>query len=141
MGQFLRDGGLQLLEKNALSWGSVRRSAYIFAEITIRKSQFDTLTPQELSSVREIAEQKRKSKLEDAKTAVLEEMRDKLSAIGLTLKDVLPNQRPRKSKSTIRVKYRSPDGETWSGRGHAPLWLRQLELQGHKREEYAVTEE
>jgi DNA-binding protein H-NS len=141
MGQFLRDGGLQLLEKNALSWGSVHRSAYIFAEITIRKSQFDTLTPQELSSVREIAEQKRKSKLEDAKTAVLEEMRDKLSAIGLTLKDVLPNQRPRKSKSTIRVKYRSPDGETWSGRGHAPLWLRQLELQGHKREEYAVTEE
>ena len=25
-------------------------------------------------------------------------------------------------------------------RGHAPLWLRQLELQGHSREEFSVTE-
>jgi hypothetical protein len=25
-------------------------------------------------------------------------------------------------------------------RGHAPLWLRQLELQGHKRDEFAVSE-
>ncbi len=100
----------------------------------------DTLTPQELSSIRDVAEQKRKSKLADAKAAVLEEMRGKLSELGLSLKDVLPNQRPRKSKSVPPVKYRSPNGETWSGRGHAPLWLRQLELQGHKREEYAVSE-
>ena len=51
-----------------------------------------------------------------------------------------PARRTRKSKPAVQVKYRSPDGETWSGRGHAPLWLRQLELQGHSREEYAVTE-
>jgi len=100
----------------------------------------DTLTPPELSTIRDVVEQKRKTRLEDAKAAVLDEMRDKLSAIGLTLKDVLPNQRQRKSKTAPPVKYRSPDGETWSGRGHAPLWLRQLELQGHNREEYAVTE-
>ena len=100
----------------------------------------DTLTPQELSSIRDVAEQKKKIKLEDAKAAILDEMRDKLNGLGLSLKDVLPNQRPRKSKSVPPVKYRSPDGETWSGRGHAPLWLRQLELQGHKREEYAVSE-
>ena len=100
----------------------------------------DTLTPPELSTIRDVVEQKRKTRLEDAKAAVLDEMRDKLSAIGLTLKDVLPNQRQRKSKTAPPVKYRSPDGETWSGRGHAPLWLRQLELQGHKREEYAVSE-
>ena len=43
-------------------------------------------------------------------------------------------------RSVLRIKYRSPDGETWSGRGHTPLWLRQLELQGHNRAEYKVTE-
>ena len=101
---------------------------------------FNTLTPQELSRVRDTAEQKRKNKLEDAKAAVLEEMQGKLNELGLTLKDVFPQQKARKSKTAPPVKYRSPDGETWSGRGHAPLWLRQLELQGHSREEYAITE-
>ena len=101
---------------------------------------FATLTPQELLTIRDLAEKQRQSKIVEAKAAVLEEMKGKLSALGLTLNDVVPTRRPRKSKQDLKVKYRSPDGETWSGRGHAPLWLRQLELQGHKREEYAVTE-
>ena len=99
-----------------------------------------TLTPQELLSVRDLAEKTRENKLAEAKAAVLEEMKGKLSALGLTLNDVVPTRRYRKSKRSVSVKYRSPDGETWSGRGHAPLWLRQLELQGHSREEYAVSE-
>ena len=101
---------------------------------------FATLSPQELLSVRDLAEKTRESKLVEAKAAVLEEMKGKLSALGLTLNDVVPTRRTtRKSKPSVSVKYRSPDGETWSGRGHAPLWLRQLELQGHNREEYAVS--
>jgi DNA-binding protein H-NS len=100
-----------------------------------------TLTPQELQTVRDLAEKTRENKLSEAKAAVLEEMKGKLSALGLTLNDVVPSRRPRKSKQAVAVKFRSPDGETWSGRGHAPLWLRQLELQGHKREEYTVSEE
>ena len=101
---------------------------------------FGTFTPQELLTIRDLAEKQRESKLAQAKAAVLEEMKGKLSDLGLTLNDVLPARRTRKSKPSVSVKYRSPDGETWSGRGHVPLWLRQLELQGHNREEYAVTE-
>ena len=101
---------------------------------------FATLTPPELLTIRDLAEKQRQTKLTEAKAAVLEEMKGKLSALGLTLNDVVPTRRPRKNKSSVSVKYRSPDGETWSGRGHAPLWLRQLELQGHSREEYAVSE-
>jgi DNA-binding protein H-NS len=100
----------------------------------------ETLSPQELLTLRDQIERRRQRKLEEAKSAVLEEMKGRLSELGLTLNDVVPARRPRKSKPAVSVKYRSPDGETWSGRGHAPLWLRQLELQGHNREEYAVTE-
>jgi DNA-binding protein H-NS len=100
---------------------------------------FETLTPQELLTIRDLAEKQKQRRLTEAKAAVLEEMKGKLSALGLTLNDVIPTKRNRKSNPSVRVKYRSPDGETWSGRGHAPFWLRQLELQGHKREEYAVT--
>ena len=101
---------------------------------------FETLSPQELLTIRDLAEKQRQSKIVEAKAAVLEEMKGKLSALGLSLNDVVPTRRPRKNKPPVSVKYRSPDGETWSGRGHAPLWLRQLELQGHKREEFSVTE-
>jgi DNA-binding protein H-NS len=101
----------------------------------------ETLSPQELLTLRDQIERRRQGKLEEAKSAVIEEMKGKLSALGLSLNDVMPTKRTtRKTKSSVGIKYRSPDGETWSGRGHAPLWLRQLELQGHNREEYAVTE-
>ena len=97
------------------------------------------LPPQELHTIRDLPEQTRQRKLAEAKAALLEEVRGKASELGLTLNDVFPTRRQRKSKQDVKVKYRSPDGETWSGRGHAPLWLRQLELQGHNREEYAVS--
>jgi len=100
----------------------------------------ETLSPQELLTLRDQIERRRQRKLEEAKSAVLEEMKGRLSELGLTLNDVVPARRARKSKPPVSVKYRSPDGETWSGRGHAPLWLRQLELQGRKREEFIVTE-
>jgi DNA-binding protein H-NS len=110
--------------------------------INLIKELCDTLTPQELRTIADLAEQTRVKKLEDAKTALLEEMRGKVSELGLTLQDFLPAKRVRKNmaKAQVQVKYRSPEGETWSGRGHAPLWMRQLELQGHKREEFRVTE-
>ena len=45
----------------------------------------DTLTVQELGTIRDLAERKRVAKLEEAKSAVLEEMKGKLSELGLTL--------------------------------------------------------
>jgi DNA-binding protein H-NS len=108
--------------------------------INLIKEICDSLTPQELHTIRDLPEQMRQRKLADAKAALLEEMKGKASELGLTLNDVFPTRRQRKSKPSVSVKYRSPDGETWSGRGHAPLWLRQLELQGRKREEFIVTE-
>jgi DNA-binding protein H-NS len=34
------------------------------------------------------------------------------------------------------VKYRGPNGETWTGRGLAPKWLEKLEAAGHDRKEF-----
>lgn len=103
---------------------------------------FETFTPQELHAIRNLAERQRQRKLKDAKAALLEEMRGKANELGLSLTDVFPTRRGRKTmvKAQVQVKYRSPDGQTWTGRGHAPLWLRTLELQGHNREEFRVAE-
>jgi DNA-binding protein H-NS len=73
---------------------------------------------------------------------VIEKMRAELEQAGIdpdAINVSFGRKRARKDRgSTLPPKYRSPEGETWSGRGHAPLWIRQLELQGHSREEYAT---
>src|SRR5215213_4645270 len=50
----------------------------------------DHMTVAELTALRDAAEAKRREKLGDAKTAVLEETRAKLAELGLTLEAVLP---------------------------------------------------
>ncbi|MBK8113449.1 MAG: H-NS histone family protein [Candidatus Accumulibacter sp.] len=39
------------------------------------------------------------------------------------------------------VKYRGPNGETWSGRGRAPGWIRAAEQIGGSRKTFMVTQE
>jgi DNA-binding protein H-NS len=38
----------------------------------------------------------------------------------------------------VAIKYRGPQGETWTGRGLAPRWLTALESKGKKREKFLV---
>ena len=109
----------------------------------------DTLTAQELGVVRENADKKRQSKLKDARSAFLTEVREKAQQLDLSLEDVLEmdNQsrsqpkRQRRERGPIQVKYRGPEGEEWSGRGRAPRWLKNLEAAEHNRDEYLVQPE
>jgi DNA-binding protein H-NS len=100
----------------------------------------ETLSAQELRTIRDNAEQGRQSKLKEAKTSVIAEMKQKFGELDLTLEEVLEMEGNKRSKrsstSPIKAKYRSPEGDTWSGRGRIPVWLKKLEEQGHKREEY-----
>jgi DNA-binding protein H-NS len=41
----------------------------------------------------------------------------------------------------VAAKYRSPQGETWSGRGRAPKWLQVAEAEGHSRDEFLISEQ
>jgi DNA-binding protein H-NS len=106
----------------------------------------DNLPPQDLVRVRELAEAKRLEKLEEAKNAVIAEMRGKLEGLGLTLDDVIPprtekreTRRPKRNARRAQlVKYRGTNGEAWSGRGRVPQWLQALEEAGHNRDEFLV---
>ena len=104
----------------------------------------DTLPAGNLREIRDIAEEKRQGKLEDTKQLVIDKMRSELSQAGIdpdAINVSFGRKRARRdSGSTLPPKYSSPDGETWSGRGVSPAWLRELEAQGHDREEYRVEE-
>jgi DNA-binding protein H-NS len=97
------------------------------------------LSVAELRTVRVLAGKKQKEKLEETRNTVLAEVEGRVKALGLSMKDVFPLHKPG-TKAPLPVKYRSPAGDTWSGRGHTPTWLRTLEEAGHTREEFRVTE-
>ncbi|MCM8596351.1 H-NS histone family protein [Accumulibacter sp.] len=43
-----------------------------------------------------------------------------------------------KARTAVAIKYRGPNGESWSGRGKAPNWLTSLEASGRTRDEFLV---
>lgn len=43
-----------------------------------------------------------------------------------------------KPRPPVPVRYRGPNGETWTGRGRTPRWLAALEQQGASRESFRL---
>ncbi len=43
-----------------------------------------------------------------------------------------------KTRTPVAVKYRGPNGETWSGRGKAPNWLTSLVAHGRDKNDFLV---
>jgi DNA-binding protein H-NS len=83
-------------------------------------------------------------KREEAKTELLQEMRAKATAIGIDISELVtsPRTNVRKVRSdvgkSLTAKYKSPNGETWTGRGRMPRWLSEAERSGKSREEFRV---
>lgn len=91
--------------------------------------------------------------------ATVADIREKMAAFGITIKDLQPSgaKRGRKAKiaepvkrkgrgpaktakasPSVAAKYIGPNGETWSGRGLTPKWLKSLIDQGQSKESFAV---
>ncbi len=105
----------------------------------------DNLTVQELTALIEAAQNKRTEKIAEAKTALLREFEEKAAQLGLTLDAVFPAphaspiRKPSKSGAApVPAKYRSPNGEEWSGRGRTPKWLQAAEASGKTRESFRI---
>src|SRR5712664_1545257 len=75
--RFLREVCSQLIERKALSWGIVRKSACILAEITIRKSQLQTLCgePHQLAQILREGQPSHEVQITGTKNALWEEWR------------------------------------------------------------------
>ena len=83
------------------------------------------------------AEQMRQKEIDD----VIAEIREKMKAFGLTAQDIGGVARKRNSGGAAKavVKYRGPNGETWSGgRGRKPRWVTEALAKGKKIEDFAV---
>ena len=89
------------------------------------------------------AERMREQEIADA----IADIKRKIELYGLSASDLgfaraagPGNARPKAAKSAkAAVKYRGPNGETWSGgRGRKPQWVTQALQQGRSLEDFAV---
>jgi DNA-binding protein H-NS len=114
-----------------------------------RKTSFDldSMSAQELTALIQAAEAKRAEKQEEARHALIEEFRSKAAELGLPFEALLPSAAPaqgaarrtrRDAGGSVAVRFRGPNGETWSGRGRMPKWLSAMEAEGRKKEEFRV---
>ncbi|MBP0496508.1 H-NS family nucleoid-associated regulatory protein [Pararoseomonas indoligenes] len=112
------------------------------------KSAIDlnALSAAELIELIKEAEAVLATKREGARTELVEEIKVKAAALGLSLNDLLGRPRPhtnvRRPRSdagkTVVAKYRGPNGAEWTGRGRKPRWLAELEAEGKTKEEFAL---
>jgi len=84
------------------------------------------------------AERMREQEIADA----IADIKRKIELYGLTAADLgfaKSGPGPMRAKSKSPVKYRGPNGETWSGgRGRKPQWVTEALQQGRDLEDFAV---
>jgi DNA-binding protein H-NS len=109
----------------------------------VNSLNLDRLTVAELTTVIEMAEALRQEKQEEAKAALLAKWQAEAAENNLSLEVILAGQQPtqgqgrkvrRRTGEKVAAKFRNPEtGETWSGRGREPNWLK-----GKNREEFKI---
>jgi DNA-binding protein H-NS len=138
-----KEGGLLMAEepKSVCEWLDINLDTLTGEDkLNLIAEIYDHLTAIQLRQTRDLAEQIRLEKLEDARAQVIAEMREKFVQLDLDFDEYMGLKR-RRGKSVLPPKYKSPDGKSWSGRGTPPSWTRDLEEDGKDREEYLIKEE
>ena len=104
----------------------------------ITNSMVQSLTLKESLKLRESLDN-HISELQKAQQAeVLEKVNNMLDEVGLSVDDLKPQKKTRKSPGTVAPKYKSPDGTLYSGRGRKPVVFQKLLDEGHSMEEYLI---
>jgi DNA-binding protein H-NS len=135
---------------------SARRASAVGVPGQIRRF-VEKLGFSDLEALIQAASERKQKLLTGARASFLSEIRMRAASLGLSLAQVIQPgtagragssgrkaqdakpQRRKAGQTSVPVKYRGPNGETWSGRGRPARWLAELEARGHKREEYDVS--
>jgi DNA-binding protein H-NS len=97
----------------------------------------EELEAQRLEIERKIAEAKT-----EAHKQAIDAVKALMTATGVTLADLGhrrgSNGGAGKARGKVAVKYRNDKGDTWTGRGRQPVWLRNLLATGHILDHFRV---
>ena len=107
------------------------------------------------SQIQKLQKQASQIKAKEFHKTVLE-INEKMQAFGITVKDlqalrgtkairlsgelkkVTKLAVKRQTTKVVADKYKGPEGQTWTGRGLTPRWLKALIEQGRNKEEFLI---
>lgn len=74
------------------------------------------------------------------KTRALKEVEALAKQFGYSLEDLInqPTAKESKARKPVAIRYRSPEGQTWTGRGRSPTWLSDAIANGASKDDFAV---
>lgn len=77
----------------------------------------------------------------EKKQEVITQVRALVSQAGLTVEDVFGHhgKKTKRHGAPALVKYRHPDGRTWTGVGRKPAWINEALARGESLETFAVS--
>jgi DNA-binding protein H-NS len=85
---------------------------------------------EQIESLKKDAKEARSKEIKD----VIEQIKKLMAEYDLSLEDIQPSSSRKKSKPGIsNVQFRDEFGNTWSGRGRLPAWLK-----GKSKEQFRV---
>jgi DNA-binding protein H-NS len=113
------------------------------ALLRVVKAGLRELSADSLAQVEREARELRRTRQAEEVERTRAALADLARTTGVGVADLFPELVPAKTrtgggKAVLPVKYRGPQGEEWTGRGHSPKWLQALEAQGRNREEFEV---
>ena len=96
------------------------------------------LSIEELQALKQEIDAEVVNRREAEKDRVLTQMRELAASLGMSLEEVVRQEK--KGGSAPAAKYRHPDDPalTWSGRGKRPTWLNEALAGGKTLEDFAV---
>lgn len=76
----------------------------------------------------------------DEKTRALKEVQALAAQHGYSLEELMSQSvvKQTKPRKPVAIRYRSPEGQTWTGRGRTPSWLVDAMANGATKEQFAV---
>jgi DNA-binding protein H-NS len=103
----------------------------------VKLDTLDALKDEELQAVIERAQARRKQRDEARKAKALNEARELLASVGLSLKDLNGKAKGKAVKGPAYHsghQYQHPTNKAlvWGGKGKKPGWLAKLEMEGGK---------
>ena len=90
----------------------------------------------QISTLQEKAEKLRIAELE----SVINDIKSKMTEYNITAKDLGLSTKPKKVKNTepVAPKYKNKKGETWSGRGRQPQWVKDIIASGKTMDSFLI---
>lgn len=103
-------------------------------------TNLENLSPNELQSLIKNAHAALEAKQAGMRKEVIAQIKELAASINVTV-EIIDDKKSKKATSAVAAKYANPNnpGQTWTGRGLQPKWLKALIAEGRNLNDFLIS--